>query len=76
MNRPINPALYRRPRSVPALVLVDMQQEYEIAGRPLALAADEVAAGPAEVQPGGVQGDAGDPTTTWVAVSTASSSLA
>ncbi|MGE8128284.1 cysteine hydrolase family protein [Methylobacterium sp. NPDC080182] len=38
MNRPINPALYRRPRSVPALVLVDMQQEYEIAGRPLALA--------------------------------------
>ncbi|MCJ2073707.1 cysteine hydrolase [Methylobacterium sp. J-030] len=35
--RQINPALYRRPRSVPVLVLVDMQQEYEIAGRPLAL---------------------------------------
>ena len=32
-----NPALYRRPRSVPVLLLVDMQQEYEIAGRPLAL---------------------------------------
>lgn len=38
MRRPINPALYRRPRSVPVLVLVDMQQEYEVAGRPLALA--------------------------------------
>ncbi|MGH1572166.1 cysteine hydrolase [Methylobacterium sp. P31] len=38
MMRPINPALYRRPRSVPVLVLVDMQQEYEVAGRPLALA--------------------------------------
>jgi nicotinamidase-related amidase len=37
MNRQINPALYRRPRSVPVLVLVDMQQEYEVAGRPLAL---------------------------------------
>ncbi len=37
MTRAINPALYRRPRSVPVLVLVDMQQEYEIAGRPLAL---------------------------------------
>jgi len=35
--RQINPALYRRPRSVPVLLLVDMQQEYEIAGRPLAL---------------------------------------
>ncbi|WP_342106578.1 cysteine hydrolase family protein [Methylobacterium sp. SI9] len=35
--RQINPALYRRPRSVPVLVLVDMQQEYEVAGRPLAL---------------------------------------
>ncbi|MEL6063142.1 MULTISPECIES: cysteine hydrolase family protein [unclassified Methylobacterium] len=35
--RQINPALYRRPRSVPVLVLVDMQQEYEIEGRPLAL---------------------------------------
>lgn len=37
MNRPLNPALYRHPRSVPVLVLVDMQQEYEIAGRPLAV---------------------------------------
>ncbi|GJE48100.1 Peroxyureidoacrylate/ureidoacrylate amidohydrolase RutB [Methylobacterium tardum] len=37
MIRPMNPALYRRPRSVPVLVLVDMQQEYEVAGRPLAL---------------------------------------
>jgi nicotinamidase-related amidase len=37
MIRPINPALYRRPRTVPVLVLVDMQQEYEVAGRPLAL---------------------------------------
>ncbi|MGH1589114.1 cysteine hydrolase family protein [Methylobacterium phyllosphaerae] len=37
MTRAINPALYRQPRSVPVLVLVDMQQEYEIAGRPLAL---------------------------------------
>ncbi|MCJ2133814.1 cysteine hydrolase [Methylobacterium sp. J-026] len=35
--RQTNPILYRRPRSVPVLVLVDMQQEYEIAGRPLAL---------------------------------------
>ena len=35
--RQINPALYRRPRSVPVLVPVDMQQEYEVAGRPLAL---------------------------------------
>ncbi|AIQ90980.1 cysteine hydrolase family protein [Methylobacterium oryzae] len=43
MNRPINPALYRRPRSVPVLVLVDMQQEYEIAGRPLALSGIEPA---------------------------------
>ncbi|MCJ2052998.1 cysteine hydrolase family protein [Methylobacterium sp. J-070] len=37
MIRTFNPALYRRPRSVPVLVLVDMQQEYEVAGRPLAL---------------------------------------
>ncbi|MCJ2066646.1 cysteine hydrolase [Methylobacterium sp. J-088] len=37
MTRQINPALYRRPRSVPVLVLVDMQQEYEVVGRPLAL---------------------------------------
>ncbi len=35
--RQTNPTLYRRPRSVPVLVLVDMQQEYAIAGRPLAL---------------------------------------
>ena len=38
MTRHVNPALYRRPSSVPVLVLVDMQQEYEIVGRPLALA--------------------------------------
>lgn len=37
MIHQINPALYRRPRSVPVLVLVDMQQEYAVAGRPLAL---------------------------------------
>lgn len=37
MIRQINVAHYRRPRSVPVLVLVDMQQEYEVEGRPLAL---------------------------------------
>lgn len=37
MNRPLNPALYRRPRSVPVLVLIDLQQEYATEGRPLAL---------------------------------------
>jgi nicotinamidase-related amidase len=37
MSRSINPALYRRPSTVPVLVLVDLQQEYEITGRPLAL---------------------------------------
>ncbi|MDP4024801.1 isochorismatase family protein [Methylobacterium sp. NEAU 140] len=37
MTRPLNPALYRRPTQVPVLVLVDLQQEYAVAGRPLAL---------------------------------------
>ncbi len=37
MTQHVNPALYRRPRSVPILVLVDLQQEYVVAGRPLAL---------------------------------------
>ncbi|MCJ2015654.1 cysteine hydrolase [Methylobacterium sp. J-076] len=37
MNVRFNPNLYRRPRSIPVLVLMDMQREYAVPGRPHAL---------------------------------------